>query len=255
MSEDELPDVAPDRVREFLSEKGKPSIPSEPVPLNLGEDVNLEDVTQPADPTPAQKKEAFPENPFLQPSAPSADKMRQWQLTTSNGEVEVTKHDRDIFLKAVLNDDDTPIVFPITLTLPYGDRIIEVRDITPYEQKVLNEALRRDCDPGTDANPNKTQRTFDPASWLTHYQYYHAYFRIVSIADKPRKYGVLDPKGYAEFEGDVESIREKAIFWGLAQKTVIWQQIFTALCIHEGKLRICLEQLHNRNFWEPADTN
>jgi hypothetical protein len=260
------PDVNPKEVAAMLG--GKPTASNDDlIPLELPPEIakfataasgvegewgtkGAEGVEEPLPPAEAPRQ-TLPEDPFLSPDAVSVSQLSTWGLGGNLKDIVVTDMDKAVFFKAAINDEETAVLFDIDIS--GFDYPVKVRSLHNYEEMVLHEALRRDQG-GRELRDGKFEfqkRIHDVAGYITFYQYYHAYLRVLEHKGKPRSAPELQGK-YSELDKYVEQMRTDAIDWGLAVPGPLWTILLQAISIHSAKLKVCRENLLNRDFWLPA---
>lgn len=160
-------------------------------------------------------------------------------LVADIGTVTVSDFEKDMFIKAVLNDTQFYTVSKIL----GGKLNIEVKSRTMYTDKLVFEALNYD-------EQNKKIVGLD--SMLYRLQMYVAACQLKSYGNKNVELNLDHTKS---FEENYE-ILNKHVDNVLAQIPAhIWSAIVMGIRIHEYKSKLCMDNLNNENFWESAGTN
>lgn len=150
--------------------------------------------------------------------------------------VEITDHDREVFLEALLHE--TPFVLDIPVL---KDSTISVRSRSVYEQ-----GLAYEC---TSDLPKEDFRNKDLLLWV---QRFSMATGLAAINGEP--YSSLrledDPKLHAENKQRlVEFVRERF----LNMPYIKWQMLLSAFNIFTIKEKLLLDGTANRDFWNPVD--
>ena len=217
--------------REFLS----PGT-SAPRPLDLDPDAQKDLLeSQPAE---TVQREETPLDPVLGTAAPNEQNFAAWLMETSDiGEVEVEQHEKAVFLKAALNDEQVEF----EITLPVGDTTMSVgcRTLNTAEMSLMFAALNED---------EKDGMFRDPAQYISAMQSYAITMQVTSVNGKPRTYFTTNDAT------DVQRLREAARVLGTTNH-VRWHYMLLALRIFTIKIKLCTDAALNRDFWQTAGTD
>jgi len=247
--------VDPSEVQDLLKGSADNAVPLDLPPevaksLSSSEDTDRANAEAEEAKTPRQ---TLPDDPFLNPEAVSISQVSNWGLSGNLKDISLSELDKATFFKAAITDSGSPVVFDIDVSgLDYP---VKIRSLNSFEELVMHEALRRDQggQEKKDGTWEFQKRVYDVAGYVTFRQYYHAWLAICEHNGKPRACPEFNGK-YSELDKYVEELRTDALDWGLAVPGPLWTILLHALMIFSAKLKLCRENLLNRDFWPPADS-
>lgn len=230
-----LPSAQADAVRREFLQTDNPARP-----LALSPTAQAELLTPPPTEAPENVARAdTPVDPMLSPQAPSEQNFLAWMMHTADvGKVEVEHHEKALFLKAVLNDEE--IMFHITLPLGGDEMTICCRTLTAAEMTMMFEALNRD---------EKEGKFRDPAQYATAMHAYAIAMQIVSVNGQQCNCFRLGP------DHDVDALRSYAATITGRTHHVRWHYLLLALRIFTIKIKLCTDAALNQDFWQTAGTD
>jgi hypothetical protein len=160
-------------------------------------------------------------------------------MVTDIGEVVVSDYEKDMFIKAVLNDTQFYTVSKIL-----GGRLsMEVKSRTMYTDKLVFDSLNFD-------EQNKKIVGID--SMLYRLQMYVAACQLKSYGNKNVElhldYTKTFDENYIILNQHVDKVLSQI-------PTHVWSAIVMGIRIHEYKSKLCMDNLNNENFWESAGIN
>ena len=160
-------------------------------------------------------------------------------LLADIGEVTVSDYEKDMFIKAVLNDTQ----FYTTSKILGGRLNIEVKSRTMYTDKLVFDALNYD---------EKTEKIAGVDSMLYRLQMYVAACQLKSYGKKNVELH-LDPsksfdENYVKLNDHMDTVLSQI-------PSHVWAAIVMGVRIHEYKSKICMDNLNNENFWVSAGIN
>jgi hypothetical protein len=155
------------------------------------------------------------------------------------GEVAVSDYEKDMFIKAVLNDTQFYTVSKIL-----GGRLsMEVKSRTMYTDKLVFDSLNFD-------EQNKKIVGID--SMLYRLQMYVAACQLKSYGNKNVELHLDYTKTFDENYVILNQHVDKVLSQIPAH---VWSAIVMGIRIHEYKSKLCMDNLNNENFWESAGIN
>jgi hypothetical protein len=155
------------------------------------------------------------------------------------GEVVVSDYEKDMFIKAVLNDTQFYTVSKIL-----GGRLsMEVKSRTMYTDKLVFDSLNFD-------EQNKKIVGID--SMLYRLQMYVAACQLKSYGNKNVELHLDYTKTFDENYIILNQHVDKVLSQIPAH---VWSAIVMGIRIHEYKSKLCMDNLNNENFWESAGIN
>lgn len=160
-------------------------------------------------------------------------------LVADIGEVTVSDYEKDMFIKAVLNDSQFSTVSKVLS----GKLHIEVKARTMYSDKLIFDSLNYD-------EQNKNIVGLD--SMLFRLQMYVAACQLKSYGAKNVELH-LDPE--KTFEENYKILNNHVDKVLARIPSHVWAAITMGIRIHEYKSKLCMDNLNNENFWESAGTN
>jgi len=230
------PSPDPEAVKQFIKDNSNKKEARE-VKLDL----------DPADLAPAskhtpKKQVDTPLDPTFTSDTPNANSQDPWVFTSPDeASVSVEQEEKDIFFKAVLNDD--PVVMDIKVSLGPNPIPVRCRSLSNFEIDVIYAAIDKDRSAGN---------IVSTAQFMTMLQRYSIMLQVSSFNTK--SLNAVSVTGL-EIPEAVEELQSKynALVQGVDQAR--WQVILTALRLFSIKLKICNDNILNENFWCPADTD
>jgi hypothetical protein len=214
-----------DAVKDFLQQKSAEIGGNEPVPEPGA-----------SEPEPIERTTRVPANPEFDQLSPHDTAVSD--ALAIDQTVQITDLEREIFLKAVLNDE------PVRLTVALYDNQfkVELRSRSTFEQRRVFDVLDRDRIEEVIPKDNI-------ALMVTRMQCYLAVIMIERINGQMFSDVKLDPKG--KMEEHCKILREK-----VAEKTdsmmgVRWNSVLTALRTFENKCAKMNTEALNEGFWKP----
>lgn len=160
-------------------------------------------------------------------------------MVTDIGEVVVSDYEKDMFIKAVLNDTQFYTVSKIL-----GGRLsMEVKSRTMYTDKLVFDSLNFD-------EQNKKIVGID--SMLYRLQMYVAACQLKSYGNKNVELHLDYTKTFDENYIILNQHVDKVLSQIPAH---VWSAIVMGIRIHEYKSKLCMDNLNNENFWESAGIN
>jgi hypothetical protein len=160
-------------------------------------------------------------------------------LVADIGEVVVSDYEKDMFIKAVLNDTQFYTVSKIL-----GGRLsMEVKSRTMYTDKLVFDSLNFD-------EQNKKIVGID--SMLYRLQMYVAACQLKSYGNKNVELHLDYTKTFDENYVILNQHVDKVLSQIPAH---VWSAIVMGIRIHEYKSKLCMDNLNNENFWESAGIN
>lgn len=160
-------------------------------------------------------------------------------LVADIGDITVSDYEKDLFIKAVLNDTQFSTVSKIL-----GGRMqIEVKSRTMYTDKLVFDALNYD-------EQNKITVGID--SMLFRLQLYVAACQLKAYGRKNVELHLDHTKTFEENYKILNDHVDKVLVQIPAH---LWASIVMGIRIHEYKSKICMDNLNNENFWESAGIN
>ena len=191
-------------------------------------------------------EEAREEKEIEAPEIPVKDDFRNTpyqdlfsMMVTDIGEVVVSDYEKDMFIKAVLNDTQFYTVSKIL-----GGRLsMEVKSRTMYTDKLVFDSLNFD-------EQNKKIVGID--SMLYRLQMYVAACQLKSYGNKNVELHLDYTKTFDENYIILNQHVDKVLSQIPAH---VWSAIVMGIRIHEYKSKLCMDNLNNENFWESAGIN
>jgi hypothetical protein len=154
------------------------------------------------------------------------------------GKVEVSAYEKDLFIKALLNDTTFTTVSKVL-----GGRIsIKIKSRNLYNDNLIFKALTKD----------EADRVFVGIEGML--QRMQAYIAAAQISEINGKDYNLDISNEDSFEVNYEKLGQHLKKYDSMQ-THMWAAIVLAVRIHEYKTKICMDNLNNENFWESSGIN
>lgn len=165
-----------------------------------------------------------------------------WSMMTPElSVVQVTDHEKALYLKAVLND--VPVIIPIELEMGdnvFGNLTVELRTLNNYETDVVFLALEKDKEEGMIKGHHQL---------ATRIQQYAAALQLLKVQGKPVKQIAFPEPGDAH--EDMIKLRAHVHKQVGAMQWPRWQAVLSALRVFETKIKICNDAALNGNFWTP----
>ena len=222
--------VSTDEVLEFLQSSGKLELSPEDAKALVGAPESEKE----AEPVRSSTHEEFSK------TAPSERFVHDWAMRAPDmGEVTVNELEKDLFLKAVLND--APVIMDIMV--PAIKRTVTLKTLTSLELDVLYGALEAD---------RQDLKFAHESQFISDLQEYSLFLQGLKIASTPYAYAftVIPEKTLADNIKDIRAHKDNAAkTMGQAQRAAVLQ----ALRIFSLKNTICTDNLFNENFWNPPD--
>ena len=160
-------------------------------------------------------------------------------LTIADQDISVTDSEKEIFLESVLHDR------PFKLDIEVGkNSLIRVRSRNVYEQSLCYECVRQMSN-----NPDN-EKNLDVLLWL---QRFNVALSVCKIGEE--NFGSLEFHGPEDgFRQDDIDTLKKWVGENLVNISYPrWQMILRALMVFTAKEKLLLENIANRDFWNPAD--
>lgn len=215
-------------VREFLAQKTGEVTGDTPITqTGEGGDVEIPVAPPQVNLPPNQEFDGGdPNQPFISEALAPVDK------------VSISDHEKELFLKAVLNDE--PVRFPVSLY--HGKMIIDVRSRSAHEQKRVFDVLKKD----------QEDNIYDPADvamMITRMHYYLGALMVERINGVT--FSELQLKAGDKLDTDVKKLRVAAdkLFGGITN--IRWTSILNALRVFEHKCAKMNSEAANEVFWNP----
>ncbi len=212
-------------VQSFIQQKSAEQAGAEPV---TSQDPNVDQIEQ--------KPIQVPGNPEFDGISPHDASISDALATTAR--VTVTSLEKEIFLKAVLNDE--PVRLPVELYA--GQLKVELRSRTTFEQRRVFDVLDKDRVEGVIPADNV-------ALMITRMQCYLAVLMIERINSKLFSDLTLDPK--ADLDTHCKQLRAAVAKNTEAMQGPRWNSILSALRTFEDKCATMNTEALNEGFWKP----
>jgi hypothetical protein len=209
---------------------------------NDGDDeINAEDIkaflgaTTPDREKPERDKVKLPAEPAFSQEAPTIEEMLQ-RMGDVKRFVEVTEHEKEIFLKSVMHDSP----FELEIKLPVGSFTFRSRN--------ANDHIR--IYKAYEAWAAKQEHQENTRTVFSTLQRYLMAVMLVRENDNQITPVVL-PENLApeELKPYLDEASENAFPWS----DVKWNVAMKALSVFESKKNLLLEKIFNENFWSPGD--
>ena len=227
-----LPSVDAEAIRrEFLSPDAEATRP-----LELSEAAK-QDLLTPDEPEETPRTEV-PLDPVLGTAAPNEARFVAWLMQTSDiGDIKVEQHEKAIFLKAALNDEQVEL----DITLPLGDDALTItcRTLNTAEMSLMFAALNQD---------EKDGKFRDPAQYVSAMQAYAISMQITAINSRRVDH-------FTTTSGDIEALRHHTVNLTGRTNHMRWHYLLLALRIFTIKTKLCTDAALNRDFWQTAGTD
>lgn len=245
-----MADVTTDAVRDFLQNSGAAPAPVKEQTVqvpnrvidalsSLG-GVKVGEEAPAPEPAPAQAEPPpIPPNPIYEGELKTVKRSLDWSMQVEKlGKVEVTPHERNLYLKAVVTD--TPVIFPVTIL--NGTIRVVCRTARPHESNLAYWTACLDQKEGR-IGPDEEQL-------CSRMQCYVSLLQVDQFNEEP--YTRLEFPATEPIEDGVARLRKALddVFptrtWGR------WNAMLTAVRKFERKIQICNINLPNEDFWNPA---
>jgi hypothetical protein len=228
-------EVKPEEVADFIAGKKKPfsfKISKDELPEGalekLQEASKAEEIEAPKSDTP-MPDDFNPENTIVN------DIFNSQKLEKLLGKIKVTEIDKDLYMKALLNDE--PFV---TTVQPIHGIDITVKSRALYEDEIVYHCLRIERDSG---------EILGPETYFTRLQLFLAGMQVVKIGNKVVKFEYDEKDTFEEIHEKLKAHVAKVYNPMQAPK---WNAIVAAVRVFEAKLKICNDNLRDENFWHSA---
>ena len=245
--ENQLPQITPDQVKDFLEGKDVPiaDVPKTSTDLPPLGEIKV-DLPPPSAPT-AQVAEAedtrleTEPNPLSDPAMPAMTQRIYWEARDSfAGDVKVSDDEKALYLKAALND----AILYWDVPLLHGRLKAKCRSLNHYEVDVIFRAIRLD---EADGLIQFEEQRFSRIQWYT------ACMQVVAIQDKSMSPLTLEPSDPGQMDEDARKLRIHYDKTYRHLSSPRWAQMLTAMRVFAIKEKLCNDALANEDFWKPAD--
>ncbi len=160
-------------------------------------------------------------------------------LVSDIGKVEVSQLEKDMFMKSILNDSPYTTVSEVLC----NKLSVTVTSRTMYTDKLIFEALNKD----------EADRKVIGLDGLM--QRLQMYVAAIQVRNYGKKNTELTINSNDTFEVNYEKLQTHLAKFYNDTPVHIWAALVLAVRIHEYKSKICMDNLHNENFWESAGIN
>lgn len=218
-------------VREFLNEKAEAAVPEGPGAPGGAPSAPLEDVSP--------KQVNINPNPEFDHGDPSSQFISDAMAPVDK--VVITDMEKQLFLKAVLND--APVKLPVTLY--QGKLTLDIRSRSSFEQKRVFDVLKLD-------GKQELYDTADLAMTVTRMHYYLGCLMIERINGELFSELTLLPG--KTVEEDAKTLREAAAKLFENMTAIRWTSVLNALRIFEHKCARLNSEAANEGFWNPQSS-
>ena len=160
-------------------------------------------------------------------------------LVSDIGKVEVSQLEKDLFMKSILNDSPYTTVSEVLCNKLY----VTVSSRTMYTDKLIFDSLNKD---------EADKKVIGLDGLIQRLQMYVAAIQVKGYGKKNTD---LTVNSNDTFEVNYNKLQEHLAKFYNDTPVHIWAALVLAVRIHEYKSKICMDNLHNENFWESAGIN
>lgn len=228
----------PEEVKDFLFGSKKT--------VKLGKPIKIGDLTK-------EEKEILKQTPDDSTDIPQVDTPRRTDFENNKaidtmisfaqtiadlGKIEVSDYEKDLYMKALLNDYH----FELELE-PFNGFNIKVRNRTLAEEEFVYQCLAADT---------ASEVITGPEAYFTRLQHYLATFQVSSIGGKDCKFAYTSLKPFDTVYKRASKHIEKVFN---PMHTLKWNALVLSVRVFDAKEKICNDNLRNNSFWSSAGTN
>jgi hypothetical protein len=179
-------------------------------------------------------------DPTMIPGQNTQTEHMKWSMRVPRiGEIEVTGEEKKLYLKSLLND--TPL--ELDIEMPGAGIFIKLQTKTAEALDIIFMALAKDIE---------DKLIMDPSSQMTRLQQYSLCIMLLKVDQSP-----FETFTYERTTEDIYKVvdrlrKHRVKLFGAMQASRI-NMLTYAASVFEAKVAACDQNVHNKDFYDPAD--